>query len=331
MSLVAREGAECLTDFEVTEMYEDIVGVNATLLAPIVDAATEDGKIDPAFEGETAVRMASVYPGMTGGDLARLFIQPVGAPPIKVDEIKVRANQQTPPYILVLAAEFAQYANREIAVFWEVWSGTQRLHVTRELRLRVEAGFEVAHTIDLRSQNYGVVNDKPPASSPPFTRYVRAATWGVEPITYTSSNTQVATPDQQGEVTANGNGTTTISATDSQGQTKRYDLTVEGIVQFVFLSPSATWPGANDACKAAGLELPTARQLTQLIDTYPEHRGSLTDYFGFLPYFFWSSDLIGASTASIVSLDKPMDDDLVPNPSAADLTEHHQVMGVSQG
>jgi hypothetical protein len=322
-------GGECLTDSEVNEMSEDIV-VNATLPAAIVDAAKEDGTIEPVQEGETAVRMAGVYPGMAGGHEAHLFIQPQGATKEEIDAIAIRANQTTAPYLFVEFAVFAQYVRQAITVFWEIRSGPQLLHTTRELTLKVEAGFEGEQTLDLTSQNYGVVVGKPPANSPPFTRFSRVATWGVEPHAYASSDAKVATVDQQGEVTANGNGKVTISATDSLGQTKHYVLTVNGILLFHFLTPGASWQGANDACRAAGLDLPSERELTRLVDTYPEHRGSLTDFFGFLPYGFWAGDLSGANTAPVVNLDKPMDDDLDPNPSSADLNEHHQAMGVSR-
>ncbi|WP_415769556.1 hypothetical protein [Pseudomonas sp. LB3P38] len=310
-------------------MLEEINGVMATLAAPTVDGAV-DGTLDPqALAERTAVRLAA-YTGMKFNDEVHLYFTPEGAPRVLIDKIKIRANQgETPPWFSVPAEQFTQHLGRVIGVSYEVWFGGKRLHDSRELRLEIKAGFEGDYTLDLSTFNYVVVTGKPPLNSPSYSRFTREATWGVAPYDYTSSDTTVASAGRQGEVSATGNGLCTIRATDSLGQAKSYQLSVTGIGQLHFLTATANWSGMRDACAAAGLEPATLAQLRQLMSIYKESAGSLTDYFGRLPYPFWTGELNGANTAWVVDLDKSENDPLDPNPSSVDLSELHQVLGIS--
>ncbi|WP_283190593.1 hypothetical protein [Pseudomonas sp. PMCC200344] len=311
-------------------MLEENTGVLATLPEPTVDGVL-DGTLDPqALEPRTAVRLR-VYAGMKSNDEIHLYITPQGTPQKLIDKIKIRANQgANPPFFLVDSSVFAQYLGGFIGVRYEVWFGNQRLHTSQELHLEIKAGFEGEHTLDLSTSNYVVMTGKPPVDPPAFSRFTREATWGVGPYDYSTSDAKVArVVDQQAEVTATGNGTCLISATDSVGQTKKYQLNVRGIGQLHFLTATANWTGMRDACSVAGLQPPSLAQLRQLLNIYSANAGSRTDYFGRLPYPFWTGETNGANTAWIVDLDKPVNDPLDPNPTSADLSEFHQVLGVS--
>jgi hypothetical protein len=312
-------------------MLEEINGVMATLAAPTVDGAV-DGTLDPqALPERTAVRLAA-YTGMKFNDEVHLYFTPEGAPRELIDKIKIRANQgETPPWFSVLSEKFTQHLGNVIRVSYEVWFDGKRLHDSQELRLEIKAGFEGDYTLDLSTWNYVVVTGKPPLNAPSFSRFTREATWGVAPYDYTSSDTAVASAGRQGEVSATGNGLCTIRATDSLGQAKSYQLSVTGIAQLHFLTATAHWNGMREACVAARLDPASLAQLRQLMSIYSESAGSLTDYFGRLPYPFWTGELNGANTAWIVDLDKPENDPLDPNPSSADLSELHQVLGISKG
>lgn len=312
-------------------MLEEINGVMATLAAPTVDGAV-DGTLDPqSLPERTAVRLVA-YTGMKFNDEVHLYFTPEGAPRVLIDKIKIRANHGgTPPWFSVPSDEFAKHLGSVIRLSYEVWFGNQRLHDSRELRLEIKAGFEGDYMLDLSTYDYVVVTGKPPLNSPSFTRFTREATWGVAPYEYTSSDTTVASTGRQGEVSAIGNGLCTIRATDSLGQAKSYPLTITGIGQLHFLTATANWLGMRDACTAAGLQPAALSHLRQLMSIYSGSAASLTDYFGRLPYPFWTGDLNGANTAWIVDLDKPENDPLDPNPTSADLSELHQVLGVSMG
>ncbi|RON69187.1 hypothetical protein [Pseudomonas fluorescens] len=310
-------------------MLEDIIDVLATLAAPKVKGE-EDGKLDPhALPARTTVSL-NLYAGIKQGDEVHLFIYLRGAPQTLIDKIKIRANQgDTEPFFLVDSSVFARYLGSSIVVRYEVWFASQRLHTSRELGLEVQAGFEGEQTLDLSTFNYLLVTDKPPQNPPAFSRFTREAKWGAEPYEYSSSDTKVAGVNQQAEVTITGNGTCDISATDRTGLTRKYQLTVSGIAQLHFLTATANWAGMRDACAVAGLQPASLAQLQKLLNIYSAHAGSLTDFFGRLPYPFWTGDLNGANTAWIVDLDKPQNDPLDPNPTSADLSELHQVLGVS--
>ncbi|UVM52781.1 hypothetical protein LOY38_12500 [Pseudomonas sp. B21-015] len=311
-------------------MLEEINGVMTTLIAPTVDGSSPEGTLDPqSLPERTAVRLAS-YIGMKFNDEVHLYFTPDGASRVLIDKIKIRANQgETPPWFSVLSDEFAKHLGSVIGVSYEVWFGNQRLHTSRELQLEIKTGFEGEHTLDLQTYNYVVVTGKPPLTSPAFSRFTREATWGVAPYEYTSSDTTVASVERQGEVTATGNGICTLRATDSVGQAKSYNLTVTGIGQLHFLTATANWSGMRNACTAAGLEPATLAQLRQLMSIYSANAGSLTDYFELLPYPFWTGELNGANTAWIVDLDKRENDPLDPHFTSADLSELHQVLGIS--
>ena len=310
-------------------MFEENTGVMATLPAPTVDGAV-DGTLDPqALEPRTAVRVRA-YPGMKTSDVIDLFLKPAGGATRLVDKIKIRANQgETAPVFRIDSSLFAQYLSNFIELNYEVSFGTQRLHTSQTLRLEIKAGFEVGQTLDLSSFNYVLVTGKPPNNPPAFSRITREATWGVAPYEYSSSDSTVAVVDQQAEVTVAGNGTCLISATDSAGETQKYQLTISGIGQLSFLTTTATWAGMRNACSIAELQPATLAQMRQLLKVYDSHAGSLTDYLGRSPYPFWTDDLNGANTAWIVDLDKPAGLPLDPNPTSADLSEEHQVLGVS--
>lgn len=310
-------------------MLEENTGALVTLPAPTVDGAV-DGTLDPQLLDQRTVVRVRAYPGMKVNDVIDLFLTPAGGARTLVDKIKVRASQDgAAPFFLVDSNLFAQYLGSLIELNYEISFGIQRLHTSLLLRLEIKAGFEGEQTLDLSSFNYVVIAGKPPQDSPAYSRFTREATWGVAPYEYSSDKATVAVVDPSAEVTAIGNGDCVITATDSAGQSKRYALTVNGIGQLKFITPESSWLNIKEIFKDTELKCPSLAQMRQLLKIYDNHAGALTDYLGCLPYPFWTADLNGANTAWIVDLDKPVGNPLDPNPTSADLSELHQLLGVS--
>ena len=88
--------------------------------------------------------------------------------------------------------------------------------------------------------NYIIVQAKPPLDVPSQAKYIRQATGGTPPYTYSSADATVAQVNSSGEVTARGNGTSVITVTDSNRNTAQYHFTVSGIV-YVRQGETANW------------------------------------------------------------------------------------------
>ncbi|UVK83477.1 Ig-like domain-containing protein [Pseudomonas sichuanensis] len=79
--------------------------------------------------------------------------------------------------------------------------------------------------------SYIIVEGRPPRQPAPGANatYVRQATGGIAPYTYQSSDTSVATVDQNGQVVAAGNGASSIIVTDRMGQQASYTIIFSGV------------------------------------------------------------------------------------------------------
>jgi hypothetical protein len=196
----------------------------------------------------------------------------------------------------VSRAEFLPHVGKRVPVRYEVQRYLGGRDRSLTLELEVQLGFENALTFDLGSMNYVVAN-KPPVQLPAFVRMTREATWGTAPYRFSSSDERIATVSNNGEVTAIANGNCTISATDSSNETRRYELTIKGIVQLHFLSPGSDWQGMKNVCAAASLEPVTLTQIKRLWELYFPGSGGVGDYLELLHYPFWTGDLLGAGTA----------------------------------
>jgi hypothetical protein len=98
--------------------------------------------------------------------------------------------------------------------------------------------------------------DIDPLSWPAGTTSTRTASGGVAPYTYQSSNAEVARVNSSGTIYARGNGTATITARDSAGNSKSYPVNVTGVTPTRYFG-NANYPNARSTAASAGMRLPT--------------------------------------------------------------------------
>ncbi|WP_457969775.1 Ig-like domain-containing protein [Pseudomonas sp. R4-84] len=227
----------------------------------------------------------------------------------------------------VEAEHFIAEAVDIVIIRYEVLMKDGSTQASDNLELKMDVGFEAPAILDLSQENYVAVADKAPLDVPPYALMTRVATRGTPPYRYESSNEYVASVNAQtGEVTARGNGQCTITATDSLNQSRHYDLTVKGIREVHFLSPSAEWEGMKAVCDAAGMNMVTRSDLDRLRAVYkhPEIGEAVGEYLGWLPYPFWTGDAVGAgSTYWVYEMD-------TGDKTSADAGAHHQALGISK-
>ena len=261
------------------------------LRAPGIDEAPDDVLDPEKLPAAGAMARIKPYDGMRYRDHVYFYMGDY-TDDIPISESAVGRDVE----FKVLRAEFLPHVGKKVPVRYEV----QRFQGGRDrsliLDLEVELGFENPLSFDLGPMNYVVAN-KPPVQLPAFVRMTREATWGTAPYRFSSSAEGVATVSSNGEVTAIANGGCTISATDSRNETRRYALTIKGIVQLHFLSPSADWQGMKNVCAAASLEPVTLSQIKRLWELYFPGSGGVGDYLELLHYKVWTGDLLGAGTA----------------------------------
>jgi hypothetical protein len=192
--------------------------------------------------------------------------------------------------------------------------------------LHIIGGFDQAATLDLNGTHYLSIAGFPPSDIPKQARMQRPADWGRAPYVYTSSDPDIATVVDTGEVTALANGSCRITATDSEGQTQSYPLTITGMRVVHFLSASCDWQGMQDACTTAGLVPVPLADFRRLWQIYYPDNWPVTQYTGWLPYAFWTADALGAGTAWAYDLDG---DDANANASSHTSDTHLQALGLA--
>ncbi|RON97357.1 hypothetical protein BK672_03425 [Pseudomonas fluorescens] len=198
---------------------------------------------------------------------------------------------------------------------------------SQPLHLVLQSGFDAKATLDLSAHNHVVSVDKPPVKLPAAARMTRLAQWGSGPYQYTSSDPAIASVDTlSGEVTALRNGDCTISATDSQSQTRTYPLTVKGIVEVHFLTHSADFQGMLTLCETAKLQPVTLTQIKRMWTLYFPDAGPVADYLEWLNYPVWTGEDLGGGTAWTYDLNG---DSVNDNASAHNKDTYWQVLGVS--
>ena len=125
-----------------------------------------------------------------------------------------------------------------------------------------------------------------PAVLPAFgagTSVRHQASGGKPGYTYRSSNTAVAVVDNAGLVTVRGRGQTSITASDSENQSKSYTVTVTGVIHCVYLGVGSYSAMANAASNEGG-RLPSFNELREIYSAYGS-RWPMVDNF------YWSTDV----------------------------------------
>jgi hypothetical protein len=109
--------------------------------------------------------------------------------------------------------------------------------------------------------------DLPPSPWPPGAIYTRVPSSGAPPYSYSSSNTSVVRVNTSGVITSFGNGSATITVTDSQRRSGSYIVNVSNVIQVLGLGNS-NWPDANSAASSRGKRIPSHDELNEIAAAY---------------------------------------------------------------
>ncbi|MBX8533596.1 Ig-like domain-containing protein [Pseudomonas cichorii] len=288
---------------------------------PVIDEAEND-MLDPGTDPDRAI-VTHIPPGaLKYLDKVSLYVGEE-----LIDYITVGRNGPGPGIDFeVPASVFQNVEETTVRVWYGVTpAGATDEEPSDELLLTLSAGFEADATLDLSTKNYVVAEHELPANPPAFAQITRAADWGTGPYTYSSSDDSVATVDADGTATARTNGSCTISARDSTGETRAYSLTVSGIKVVHFLTGSTDWAGMQSVCTAAGVDPITVAQFKQLWTQYSDNL-PVSTYLGWLDYPFWTADALGGGTYWTYDLSG---NDVDENASSSDASLPLQAVGVS--
>ena len=296
---------------------------NALLAPPTVDEAP-NGVLDPQDIPPNGVTVRiKPYDNMQFRDHVYLFVGSY------TDDIPISSNAVGRDVVFSVAAEVLTASTDDpIPVHYEVQLYLGERVSSEVLNLTIGNSFESEVSFDLSAENYVVVAEKPPSLVPSFARMSREATWGVSPYAYASSDSIIAIVDEAtGAVIANSNGSCAITATDNNGESRRYTLTVKGVKRVSFLSASADWEGMKRVCTAASLSPVSVQDLKRLWLLYYPSSGAVASYLGWLNYPFWAADALGAGAAWTYDLNGPQ---INENASASSTDTFLQVVGISQ-
>ncbi|WP_254915964.1 hypothetical protein [Pandoraea sp. PE-S2T-3] len=266
---------------------------------PVVDVPlAEGGSIDPdAVIGPSVAVVVKPYQGIAEGDVITLtWTNASGVPAAFVETVTVGGTPQQDYVFDVPRAHVDQNRDQSALLSYTVKRGGGAPVASDALTLFIGEAFEAAVSVDATGKGY-LVAEKPPLVVPAFATYTREGKFGTGPYTYQTSDADVAQVNNAGVVVATGNGSATISATDSLGQTRSHSLTVVGIRQVFFVSASANFAGAKVACTAAGLDMVSLDDMKAFWRGYYPSTGPVAGYMGWLSYLFWTGTQIGAGTA----------------------------------
>ncbi|WP_087686594.1 hypothetical protein [Pandoraea sp. PE-S2R-1] len=266
---------------------------------PVVDVPlAEGGSIDPdAVIGPSVAVVVKPYQGIAEGDVITLtWTNASGVPAAFVETVTVGGTPQQDYVFDVPRAHVDQNRDQSALLSYTVKRGGGAPVASDALTLFIGEAFEAAVSVDATGKGY-LVAEKPPLVVPAFATYTREGKFGTGPYTYQTSDADVAQVNNAGVVVATGNGSATISATDSLGQTRSHSLTVVGIRQVFFVSASANFAGAKVACTTAGLDMVSLDDMKAFWRGYYPSTGPVAGYMGWLSYLFWTGTQIGAGTA----------------------------------
>ncbi|MEJ6815749.1 hypothetical protein PseuLF5_01865 [Pseudomonas sp. LF-5] len=141
-----------------------------------------------------------------------------------------------------------------------------------------------------------VAEGRPPLYAPAEAIFTQAASGGIGPYKYISSNPVVASVTElTGTVTCRTNGTTRISITDANGTQASYLLTVGGI-RTILRNDSTwrSWPNAHSYCISRGGRLATLAEMRAFYNLYAKERADVAALLGWPLIHNHPSALFGA-------------------------------------
>jgi hypothetical protein len=161
--------------------------------------------------------------------------------------------------------------------------------VSEPLVIKVQGNaldFGVDHAMTLK--DYIIVRGKPPLATPASAQYQRQAAGGMPPYTYCSLDEQVAQVSDEGVVTAAGNGTAIISASDAVGHVAQYAITFSGIVQVTQYGP-VDWGATVNDRRWLGRAL-DLQEMKRFYDLYHPGLSDIEAYLDWQPVNeYWTS------------------------------------------
>ncbi|MGY2281594.1 hypothetical protein ACW9H0_28700, partial [Pseudomonas monsensis] len=141
-----------------------------------------------------------------------------------------------------------------------------------------------------------VAEGRPPVYAPTEAIFTQAASGGIGPYKYISSNPVVASVTElTGTVTCRTNGTTRINITDANGTQASYLVTVGGI-RTILRNDSTwrSWPNAHSYCISRGGRLATLAEMRAFYDLYAKERADVAALLGWPLIHNHPSALFGA-------------------------------------
>jgi hypothetical protein len=148
----------------------------------------------------------------------------------------------------------------------------------------VRSKLQIGGNASIYLNSYFQVAGRPPPVIPNEATLVQRASGGSGTYTYISSNENVAKViSNDGRVGAVGNGTTTITVTDNEGQSARYQLTVTGVIN-VGLLQNVNW--ANHSWRPSCLSVAQFQRFWSIYSS----AGNITAYLGWPNSIYWTSN-----------------------------------------
>ncbi|QPS47777.1 Ig-like domain-containing protein [Burkholderia humptydooensis] len=293
-TVIPASGGDSIRSNEVKFRILEPVGALPEVIVPLADGDALDPEqvVTPTVEV-----VVKPYQGIAEGDVITFTWRNTSGTPAPFTDVKTVGAIPQQDYVFeVPRAHVDQNIDKWAILSYTVVRGGAPAKPSGDLTLYIGAPFEAAATLDATGKDY-IVAEKPPLVVPDFGSYTREAKFGTEPYTYATDDASIATVDNTGRVVATGNGTATISATDSLGVGRSYPITVKGVKQLFFVSASANFAGAQAACAAAGLRTVTLDEMKSFWRGYFPSTGPVAGYMGWLGYLFWTGTQIGAGTA----------------------------------
>ncbi len=297
-----------------------------TLAAPRVPAA-ENGDLDPAKVQLAVQAVVDRYSAIAQGDIITFSWNNASSPIDSPHPHTVTVSDTSKAeYVFEVAKEAVTNNVDGLArLSYTVTRGAADPKASASLDLWIGESFQEPATLDLSNKNV-ILSDKPPKVAPTECLLTRVAKFGTAPYTYASSNKRVATVDASGTVTALRDGMSQITATDSNGASRSYTVTINGIKVLAFLAGSTNYAGAGKSAQAMGMRVPTKDEMQRFWDLYSPSSGPVASYLGWLPYPFWTGTDMGAGTVWIYDLNGTSARN---NADGADMTTFQQAVGIA--
>lgn len=233
------------------------------LPAPRMDTVSEDGVVTPSLIPDSGATVRVRYPGMGAQDSVVVNWRGASSHDTAAQVASGRELQFSVPKALISAS-----AGGSATVTYTVTrAGKPTVSASLTLSVRQELVLDTS-PVTLAGKIYLLTSY--PDLLPDFpadTTVLRQASGGLAPYTYTSDNPLVAKVDANGLVSVRGKGTATITATDSLGESKGYQVTVTGVIHCLGVG-SGSYAQMNSAVVKNGARIPSIHELVEIYNTY---------------------------------------------------------------